>query len=525
MVKESPLTSRQPGRVSGVVSALTLFAVFAVLSFLKYLSLHSAVFDLGVYLSNIYAVSQAGEWWRMFNGHIQPLLPLFGGACDLGPAPAAPFILLGIQAFFLALPIVWIAPRFGFTATLAYALYFPVWYLALFDFHPDFLAAPLLFGFFLLARAEKIWGAFVLGLALALIKEPYALQTAACGVYLLCVSRRRLPGMLLVLIGCASFYAAARYALPFFTADAGVGLSGGAFSWLGAGPLDMAGHVLSHPLEVLGKTLGNPQKLKYLACLLGALAFLPLVRPLALVTALPWLALSLLSDSPNYYGLGNHYSAGVAIPALFAFCLALGPARGAWGRYGLPPALFTLLVTAVLVAGHVLLSPSPVSRLFWRGDVWSYDLAAYQPTARDADIITAIHDYVPADPAVPVAAQNTLNWGALSRRLHYNSFPLGVFKPHKVQVMTLDDLASFRHFAATGEKPALRQISWTAAYVLLDLKRPWFLVDQGCDWRGACNDHLAASAFLEAVEKAKTLYDTVYERDGFMILRRKGLAP
>jgi uncharacterized membrane protein len=521
MVKSSPLRRGPAGKVSGAVFALSFFAVLATMACLKYLSLHTTVFDLGIYLSNLFAVSKGGEWWRAFNGHIQPLLPVFGVLCDMSSDSAAPFLLLIVQALFLALPIVLAAPRFGLMAAMAYALYFAVWFNALFDFHPDFLVVPSLFIFFLLADSGLIWAAFATALLPMLVKEPYALQTAACGIYLLCVSRRRLPGLLLALFGCLYFFAATRYAIPFFTADAGVGLEGGAFSWLGDGIGAMLGHIILHPLDTLGAVFGNAGKLKYLLGVFGALAFLSLVRPLALIVALPCLALSLLSSLPNYYSLANHYAAGLIAPLFYAFCKALGPSRDAFGRYGVPPVLFNLLLALILLAGHVMLSPSPISRLFWQGEAWGYHYSAYQPTARDAEIIKAIHEYVPEDPFIAVSVQNTLNWGAAARRLNYNSFPLGVERPHPVQFMTVDDLAGVRRFVATGEKPPMDIRSWKADYVLLDLKRPWFMVDTGCDWRGACNDRLVAAEFLAAMNKAKTIFNVIYQNDGFMILRRK----
>jgi hypothetical protein len=61
-----------------------------------------------------------------------------------------------------------------------------------------------------------------------------------------------------------------------------------------------------------------------------------------------------------------------------------------------------------------------------------------------------------------------------------------------------------------------------ADYVVLDLKRPWFIVDSGCDWLyGACRDEKKAAEFLNLVASALQRYDVVYSLDGFMILRRR----
>ena len=73
----------------------------------------------------------------------------------------------------------------------------------------------------------------------------------------------------------------------------------------------------------------------------------------------------------------------------------------------------------------------------------------------------------------------------------------------------------------TGEKIEPQWSKEWADYVVLDLKRPWFLMDQGCDWHeGKCRNEEAARKFLGWVEKTKLYYSAIFEEDGFMILRR-----
>jgi len=58
---------------------------------------------------------------------------------------------------------------------------------------------------------------------------------------------------------------------------------------------------------------------------------------------------------------------------------------------------------------------------------------------------------------------------------------------------------------------------------VLDLNRQWFIIDRGCNrWRGGqCYDPAFSQEFLKLVEETKRLYDLIYEKDGFMILKRK----
>jgi uncharacterized membrane protein len=507
-------------KVGGAVFA-GLFAVLAVMSCLKYLALHSTVFDLGVFLSNLHSLHAAGQWWRAFLGHAQPLLPLYAQVYRLVPDQAAPLVLLVSQAFVLALPAFFAGRRHGVLAAMAYALFFPVWTNALFDFHLDHLLIPLLYGFLAAATTGRIGWAVAFGLAPALVKEPYALTTVFCGFYLWFCEGRRGPGLLLAACGGLYFYVATSLLVPFCTVDSGLGAQSGAFAWLGGSPGAALLTMIAQPGKVLAVVLGVPGKWKYLLFLFGSLLFFPLLRPKLLLPAVPALALSLLSTNPSYYGWANHYTAGLAGVLFFAFCQVLGPVRILARQSGAGAGRVIFALMGWLAIAHVLLAPSPVSRLFWTTDNFAFSGDAYEPTARDAGILGEILKSVPQDPGVAVVSQNTLNWGALAERLDYNSFPLGVFAPHPVRDLSGATWADFWTFLRTRQTPNLPVRSWQAQYVLLDLTRPWFVLDRGCEFiQGACRDEDVAREFNIFVIRARQELETVYDQGGFLILRR-----
>lgn len=515
------LLPEPPARKVGGAVFAGLFGVLAVMSCLKYLALHSTVFDLGVFLSNLHSLHVAGQWWRAFLGHAQPLLPVYAQVYRLVPDQAAPLVLLVSQALVLALPAFFAGRRHGTLAALAYALFFPVWTNALFDFHLDHLLVPILYGFLAAATTGRIGWAVVLGLAPSLVKEPYALTTICCGAYLWLCEGRRGPGLFLAAFGALYFYVATNLVVPFCTVDAGLGVQSGAFSWLGGSPGAALATMITQPGKVLAVVLGVPGKWKYLCFLFGSLLFFPLLRPKLLLPALPTIALSLLSTNPSYYGWANHYTAGAAGVLFFAFCQVLGPVRVLARQSGAGAGRVVFAVMGWLAIAHVMLAPSPVSRLFWTTDSFAFSSDAYEPTARDAAILAEILKVVPQDPRVAVVSQNTLNWGALAERLDYNSFPLGVFEPHPVRDLSGATWADFWTFARTRQTPNLPVRSWQAQYVLLDLTRPWFVLDRGCEFmQGACRDEDVAREFNVFVIRARQEFETLYDQGGFLILRR-----
>lgn len=572
------------GRVAPWAAVTMLAMLLGAMSLAKYSALHSNVLDLGVFQFNFFAVTGYGEWQRAVSGHAQPLMSLWAGVYSALPAALAPQVLLAAQAVMLVLPVALLWRHFGGPMAAAYALYAPLWINAHFDFHLDHLAVPLLLVFYLAVKAGKPYTAMIPALLLMGVKEPFALLAIACGVFLIWVGLRRSAGMaaggqltltatqcraftasglMLVVGGAVYFYVAAHYMIPYFTSGVHGWLDSGAFSWLGHSIGEMVPALLTRPLEILREILSTPGKLTYLFVVFGLLAFIPFLAPGYLIPALPLLAIAMLSSVPNYYDYNTHYTAGLIIPVMFAFIHGLPKAHAWWMKCAkgvwrkaitpyadtrphpnpLPPgegiylsggsvlgsvweanlskAFYALLALWILV-GHVLISPSPISRLFWSDKVWSYSWQAYVPTEREAMMKEAMLKYIPADPEVSVTTQNTVNWHHLAHRKVYAPFPRGIEEPIQVMDWSSRTWDGFWRFVRTGEMPPAVTHDRYADYVVLDLKRPWFIVDKGCEWiYGECRDKEKAQEFLDLVARTKMQYETLFERDGFMILRRR----
>ena len=130
--------------------------------------------------------------------------------------------------------------------------------------------------------------------------------------------------------------------------------------------------------------------------------------------------------------------------------------------------------------------------------------------------------YIPADPEVSVTTQNTVNWYHLAHRKVYAPFPHGIEEPIQVMDWSSRTWGGFWRFVRTGEMPPAVTHDRYADYVVLDLKRPWFLIDKGCEWiYGECRDKEMEKKFLDWVAYTRSIYDMVFEQHGFMILRRR----
>ena len=535
---------------------ISFAAILSWLSVSRYLSLSSSYFDLGIFES-LLVNGGHGDIGRLFQSHAHvaaiPYLLIISAVSANLLAP----VLVSMQALTLAFPLVTLWRRHGTFILFSVVCYAPIWFNGLFDFHFDHLAVPLLLWFYLAVATHRLYIAMLPALLLMLVKEPFALQTVACGLFILWMGRGSpsdtkhrgpspfiISGLVLITAGTLYFHFATSDLIAYFSNGVRGALDTSAFSWMGHTSGEMISYLASHPLSVLAEIASTPAKWVYLIVIFGLLAFIPLLAPSYLIPTLPLLAIAMLSRLPNYYDYNTHYTAGLIVPVMFAFIhglpkahrLWMKGAKWAWARIppGSSPTLlqpiavsnlsktFYLLIALWILLGHVLVSPSPFSRLFWSDKVWTYNWKAYFPDEREAMMKEAMLKYIPADPNVAVTTQNTVNWYHLAHRKVYAPFPAGIAEPIKVMDWSSRTWDGFWEFVSTGEMSPPVTHDRYADYVVLDVKRPWFLVDKGCEWvYGRCQNQEAAEKFLAWVERTRSLYNVVFERDGFMILRRK----
>jgi uncharacterized membrane protein len=501
---------------------------------LKVWNLQTSFADLGIFDRFFWAITSKFEWQWVFFGHAQPLLFIESLGYMLWSSPT---FLVVLQGFLLSIPafLFYSMARhmdleLDTLVPIAYMLYFPVWYNALFDFHMDHLA--VIFGaLFYFACLKKRWFfAALSAVGLCLIKEPYALSAAFCGIYLI-VKRQRVLGLCVLLFGIAYFYYITTVLIPAFTPSMASSLGLDAFSWMGGTIFEIIFFLITHPLTVFEEIFFDKGKIIYFITLFGALGFIPFLSPLELLPALPILGISMLSHSENYYGLGHHYTAALIAPIIAAFATGLPRAISLCEKIGIPKSVFSCCILVILTGFHFMISPSPVSRLFLTNKVWGYGYETYIPSSRNNMIKRALISRIPQDSNISVAVQNTVNNGHLSHRNFCFLFPEGVTKPVMLPKVCSNGLSLYPVFAD---------------YVVLDLKRPWYLKDQGCRYQkdsepliservilqtgineitgtlkwASCTTQEFRRKFISEVKKTFLKYNVVFEQDGFLILKR-----
>ena len=468
------------------LGCLTLFAGLLVA---RYLTWHSFVFDLGSYDQKIWIGATRpdlrGLLEQSYRGGVEVppcgtlrywgichFQPLYVGYALLYRLLPSPLILLVSQ---VGLVISGVVPCYllarerlgsGLLGALASALYLlhpAVQYNALLDFRPDHVAIPFALWAYLLADRGRPGAAAAAMAVPALAKETLMLSFAGFGLFLAVGRRQRLLGAAVFVAGCAAFFLVTFLLLGSPQRAEGPLMVDLFFSG-GPGFLD--------PLLLARKAL-------YVAVLLGAFGFLPLLSPWTLAPALPSLAISLLSSEVTHTSIQSQYSAG-AIGPLFAGLLAVLGRRSRQSGYRALPGRTLAGLVIVAASLSMALGPAPWSLNFWSptlGRQWHY--TQYLPDRQS--VLRTTERLIPEDPGVMVVTQNDLNSARLAHRHFFFAFPAGLEQ---------------------------------ADYVFLDTRRMPFVY-----WVPKDRD-----LYEELVRRlrASPEYRTVMERDGVLLLSRAG---
>jgi len=506
-------------------------------SLLRVDALSTNVFDLGIFSTNLFNINN--EVARSIYGHVQPLMIPWGLVFDALPSNIATFVLVGFQTFTILVSIFWIFRVFGIWAAAAMLLYYPLWAIALFDFHFDHLAIPILTAFFVLCEKRKYKLAAFAAVTLVLIKEPFSLQVICCGIYLLWLSFRFKVeiqskllitlGIFLVLFGIFWFHLSVNLILPYLSIGVESSLDGEAYLWLGSGLTNKISTVFFRPDIWIIDIFKNPEKLKLILIIFGSLGFISLLRPAPLIVAMSTILIMLLSHFPGHYSYANHYTAGLIVPVIIAFKDGIPVALQVWNRiissiykpnFSFERS-FNFFLALVLILSHWAFASSPISRLFWSDKIDSYSWKTYVEFERDKMIKDSLLKYIPANPQVSVSTQNSLNWWHLSNRNVYLPFPQGVIDPHPIPFWKDNHFKALWNKIFREEKSLPKYESHLVDYVVIDQKKPWFIVDKGCLWvYRVCKNQEVANHYTNLVNETKNLMELVYENDGFIILRR-----
>jgi uncharacterized membrane protein len=298
-----------------VATTIVLFASSSA----RHALFHSTAYDLAIFDQAVYLISQNQTPFsslmavNILGDHtafiFYPLALLYKIYPDV-------HWLLFVQAISLALgawPSWSLARQAGLNerksmaVAAVYLLYPAVFNVNLFDFHPEVIAVPAFLAAIVAARLDKIlWFCAAIVLILS-CKAVLSLTVAAMGLWLLLFDKKRNCGLLALFFGVAWFLIATQAIIPYFNQGrehAGIGR----YQYLGKSVLEIAVNLILKPNLVLGRVF-SLETFEYLALLLFPVIWWISPRHLTpLISAVPMLAMNILSDIPAQRDLIHQYS-------------------------------------------------------------------------------------------------------------------------------------------------------------------------------------------------------------------------
>jgi uncharacterized membrane protein len=397
-------------------------AGFSALSILRHRAFSTGRFDLGNMVQAVWSTAHGhplqitglrGDQISRLGAHFDPILAAFAPLWLVWPSPDALLIMQAVAVAFGAMPVFWLArkhlgsDRVALGFALAYLIYPPTQWLTLNEFHPVALACPLLLYAIWFLDEGRLLPFAACAIVAATTKEEIALVVAGLGIWYALAHGRRWTGAAVAAAGVAAALIAIEVVIPHFN-RAGTSSFFTRYSEVGSTPGGIVHTALTDPWKIV-TTAVTGRGLGYLAQLVLPLALLVLLAPLALIAALPELAVNLLSAATTQTSIRFHYTAGV-IPVLIAAAV--------FGAKRLPPRIpVATIVVVTALAANYLLGPVPLWRYFPGGE---------QHQARAADV--SEHDRIATralgliPPHAVVSATNSLG-AHLSARRRVLSFP------------------------------------------------------------------------------------------------------
>jgi uncharacterized membrane protein len=331
-------------------------AGFGALAALEHRAFETGRFDLGNMVQAVWSTAHGrplevtelgGEQITRLGAHVDPILVLFAPLWWVWPSPTMLLVAQAIAVALGALPIFWLGRKHlgsawaGALCGLAYLAYPAVQWLTLDEFHPVALACPLLAFAFWYLDEDRLWAFVPFGVLAGLTKEEVPLVVGALGIWFAVAKSRRLPGVLIALVGTIATGISLGLVMPHFREGAEPAFYG-RYEAVGGSPAGLLETTFTDPLVVLD-ALTQGRDLLYVAELALPLAGLFVFAPVTLVAALPELLANLLSSVSTQTSIRFHYTAPIA-PFLIA-----GAVLGA-ARLGRPRQAAAILLAASLVA-------------------------------------------------------------------------------------------------------------------------------------------------------------------------------
>jgi uncharacterized membrane protein len=254
--------------------------------------------------------------------HFEPIMFVISLLYVVAPSPKTLQLFQALVVACGVFPTYWIASRRlrSTVAGVAFAalyLLFPALQAAVtYDFHAVTLAmAFLMFALYFMLTRNHV-GLYIACLLALSTKEELPLAVALIGLSVALLQRRWRVGF--GVVGMAVVWLVVELVIMHLASPLGHSPTASRYAQLGNSPVQVAIYILTHPVTIIQHYVLEPTHLNYLRSLLAPVAYLPILSPLALLIAVPEIAINILSSDRSMYSGIYQYNAVIVPVMIFA---------------------------------------------------------------------------------------------------------------------------------------------------------------------------------------------------------------
>lgn len=355
------------GKLKLTIFILIYCILITSLKWLKLYYLNYPLFDAGLYLNKLSIISEAEFYEKLavalIQGHFQPIMLFYALIFKYTPLPQyAVFFLETCTLAFAAFPVYLLtqmATKDRCTSLLVagtFLIYPLLSFNDLLGFHPDHVVLPCLLFAFYFSETRRYLLATIFLIIISITSEPWIPIVAFFGIYILIKEKKIYFGLLLFGISLVFFIFIYFYLLKLpGSGNASYFLSSQSSPYINLINLDILGVLRSF----------NLKKIFYVYIIFMPLLFLPLIRPIYLIVAIPDFCKALLSTEPLHYAPEGHYTLGI-IACIFMSLISAIKYLGAKFSKDFAKKISILLLLNTFIFS-VLHSVFPWSIDFWTG--------------------------------------------------------------------------------------------------------------------------------------------------------------
>ncbi len=305
-----------------IIGFIFIIAVPMRLALLRHATFHSKAWDLAIFSQLVFNVLHGNGLEVSVRGianilsdHFSPIMfPAALVSYAFGGGAKGLIILQAVAVGSGIIPIALIArrrnagnPMPGIFAALIYALYAPLTFLLLDDFHPIALIVPLFLWAFYFLEIKRMWAFYVFLILAGCCQEEGWVIVGMVGAYLAIFRGMRLAGIITLILSWTFFFYIVISLIPSFRPE-GDYFYIHRYAYLGSSAGEIAVNVFLHPGLWL-KRMVDSRSIAFVLMMLAPLGFLPLRRPKMLFILIPTVFYTLVSGYDIQRTIFHQYTA------------------------------------------------------------------------------------------------------------------------------------------------------------------------------------------------------------------------